>query len=106
MDLPWFGIGTSGTHYLHFPREEILANSFEMKLTPQTALGQRQPLQRPSPVVGTAGALLDRGVLLIPNQPNKVGVRPQTDVLPGLLGDVAAAGVEITHEDEILKGMF
>lgn len=88
------------------PREEILANSFEMELTPQTALGQRQPLQRHSPVVGTAGALLDRGVLLVPNQPNKVGVRPQTDVLPGFLRDIAAAGVEVTHEDEILKGMF
>lgn len=88
------------------PRGEILANSFEVELTPSwAALGQMQPLQRLSPVIGTAGALLDRGVLLVPNQPNKVGVCPQTDVLPGLLGDVAAASVEITHEDEILKGM-
>ena len=30
-------------------------------------------------------------------------VHPQADVLPGLLGDVAAASIEVTHENEILK---
>lgn len=55
------------------------------------------------PVIGTVCALLDRGVLLVPDQPNELGVRPQADVLPGLLGDIAAAGVEVTHENEILK---
>lgn len=58
------------------------------------------------PVIGTVGALLDCGVHLVPNQPNEVEVSPQTDVLPGLLGDITAASVEIAHEDEILKDMF
>lgn len=55
------------------------------------------------PVIGTVCALLDRGVLLVPDQPNELGVHPQADVLPGLLGDVAAASIEVTHENEILK---
>lgn len=49
------------------------------------------------------GAALDRGVLLVPYQPDKPGVSPQANDLPGLLGDVATAGVEVTHENEILK---
>ena len=55
------------------------------------------------PVIGTVCALLDRGVFLVPDQPNKLGVHPQADVLPGLLGDVTAASIEVAHEDEILK---
>lgn len=60
----------------------------------------------PLPVICTVGALLDRGVLSVPNQPNESGVSPQADVLPGLLRDVAAACIEVTHENEILKEMI
>lgn len=58
------------------------------------------------PVICTAGAPLDCGVFLVPYQPDKPGVSPQADVLPGLLGDIATAGIEVTHENEILKDVI
>lgn len=94
-----------GRKFSNSPETELALSSAEGVGLPWYKRGQ-QSLQRLLPVISTVGALLNCGVLFVLNQPNKVGVRPQTDVLPGLLGDIAATSIEITHEDEILKGMF
>lgn len=58
------------------------------------------------PVICTVGARLDSGVLLVPDQPDELAVGPQADAAPGLLGDIAAVGIEVAHENEILKDMI
>lgn len=75
-----------------------------MQTKPST--GQQQAGRCPLPVIRTVGALLDCGVLLVPNKPNKPGVSPQADGAPGLPADITAASIEVTHKNEILKDVI
>lgn len=55
-----------------------------------------------SPVVGTGSAQFDGAVTVLWYEPVQVGVRDQAHVLPVLLGQVAAVGVEVPEEHHVL----
>lgn len=56
------------------------------------------------PVVSTVRLLANGRVLLVPYQPVKPGIAPQSKSPPAFDGDVAAASVQVSQDHHILEG--
>lgn len=54
------------------------------------------------PVISAVCLLTDSGVMVVSNQPLKLGVAPQAHGPPALDGDVAAGGVQVAQDHHIL----
>lgn len=59
--------------------------------------------QSGSPVIGAGGGGAHGGVSGVGDEPGQAGVSDQPHVLPVLLGEVTAVGVEVSQDHHILK---